>query len=208
MREGILTNRKLDEARREKRVERPEYDMGGVERQTLTRTRPACERPPLTMRERLARLARVVALTSLVALLVSPAFAAASRTELQASAAQTASGNSASFKISTIDHAVVGVDITAGSGTVSDFDLWLEVSDDGGTTWYPIAPNVVVIGSTRAAAWTTDLDDAYIVDSKASTTAETYLAQYPAISADYVRVRWTIAGTTPSLTFSVSLVGK
>lgn len=204
-----MTNRAMRETARDIKPRRPVYDMGDVETQSLTRARPAHERPPLLKRHpRLARVLRAFAALCVVALLVSPSWAAATRVELLASAAQTASSNSASFKISTIDHAVVGVDITAGSGTVSDFDLWLEVSDDGGTTWYPIAPDVVVVGSTRAATWTVDLDDAYIVDSKASTTAETYLAQFPAISADYVRVRWTLTGTTPSLTFSVSLVGK
>ena len=144
---------------------------------------------------------------------IVPAFGprprAADRIEMLASAAQTASGVSAAFKVSTFTQAVVGVDITAGSGTVADFDLWLECSDDGGTTWYAVAPNVVVTHSTRAASWTTDADDAYIVDSKATTTAEKYFAQFQTLSCDYVRLEWThTGGSSPSLTLSVSMVGK
>ncbi|HOC18440.1 MAG TPA: hypothetical protein PKK95_09240 [Vicinamibacterales bacterium] len=142
------------------------------------------------------------------AIALAPVQGAATRFALLASQAQTASANSSAVQVATITQAVVGIDITAGSGTVSDFDLWLEVSDDGGTSWYPLAPDVVIVDSTRAATWNVDADHAYIVDSKASTTAEKYLAVFKQVPADYVRLRWTLTGTTPSLTFSADMVGK
>ena len=133
-----------------------------------------------------------------------PAYAGVQRTELLPSAAQTASAASSGQQLSTIQQAIVGVDITAGSGTITDFDLWLECSDDGGTTWYRLVADHVVIDSTGADSQ----DQVNIVDNKTTTAAERYLAVYQVLPSDYVRVRWTLTGTTPSLTFSVSLVGK
>jgi hypothetical protein len=146
----------------------------------------------------------------LCALLLSvfPALAA-ERMEMIASTAITASGNSPAFKVSTIRSAILGVDFTAGSGTVADFDLWLDCSDDGGTTWFAFPPKSVTVDSTKVTTWTTDLDIAHVVNTKNSTTAEKYTGLYEFLPCDYVRVRYThTGGSTPSLTLSVSLVGK
>jgi len=132
----------------------------------------------------------------------------AERIELQASVQQNASGNSGQFSIPTMVQAILGVDVTAGSGTISDFDVWLEGSDDGGTTWYELPCDLVMKSSGTGTANTVAANQRNVVDSKTSTTAEKFVGIYKALPADVVRLRWILTGTTPTMTFSASLVGK
>jgi hypothetical protein len=150
---------------------------------------------------------RLLIWLGLLAFAVAPAFAAATRIELLASAEQTASSNSAAMRVSTIDHAVVTVEITAGSGTVV-FDCWLEASDDGGTSWYVLPADQVLESYTGATENTVSTNSGDIVDNKTTTAAASYVATYKDLSPDYIRVRWTLTGSTPALTFAVRLVGK
>lgn len=152
-----------------------------------------------------------------LALLVSQWFsatptlaAAASRTELVASAAQTATGNSGTFHYSTSTSLMVGVDITAVAGTTEQLDLWIQASDDYGTTWYDLpADYVLKAAPASATAGTVATAMRDIVDAKTTTTAEQFVAIYKSIPTDTIRVRWVISGTGgPSFTFSVSAVAK
>jgi hypothetical protein len=143
----------------------------------------------------------------IVALAVSSAFGAATRQEMVASAAFTASSNSASFSISTAVNLFVGVDITAASGTPV-LDLWLQGSDDGGTTWYDYPCDVQLKTSLTASEGTTSANVRSIVDNKTSTTAEQFMCEYKAVATDKIRLKWIISGTTPSFTFSASYVAK
>ena len=129
----------------------------------------------------------------------------AERIELVASAVQTASGNSAAFKVDTIKEAMVGVDITAGT-TVTALDIYLEGSDDGGTTWYELPCDVAMQTSGTATDNAARTNERDIVKSKASTTAEKFIGIYRNLAADYVRLRWIFTGT--NFTMSASLVGK
>lgn len=123
------------------------------------------------------------------------------RQEMVASATQTATGNSASFPVPTVSMISVGVDVTAEDMT--DFDAWLEGSDDGGTTWYPIPPNTRTVGSTRTT--TVDPTDCLIVASHAA-GAEKFWADYNHLATDRIRLAWSLTGT--DITFSASYVGK
>ena len=128
---------------------------------------------------------------------------AAGRDTLVASAAFTASGNSPSFPLTTATMLDVTVAITAGSGTVSDFDLWIEKSTDNGATWTRALADLIDANGTDV---TTPRSN--IVNNKASTAAETYGATYKHVPAALIRARWNLAGTTPSLTFSVTAAWK
>lgn len=77
------------------------------------------------------------------------------------------------------------VNCTAASGTSPNLVVSLEVSPDGGTTWYP---------SVAATALT--------AAGQKTITASVYTANTTPITRIY-RVKWTITGTTPSFTFSV-----
>ena len=100
----------------------------------------------------------------------------ATRTEMVASGAQTASGVSAGFSIPTAADVMIGIDCTTGS-SVTDFDLWLQASDDGGTTWYDY-PADLVLKSSSTGANSPTANTLLIVSSKASTTAEQFVGVF------------------------------
>lgn len=124
------------------------------------------------------------------------------RIELSASGAKTASGNTDSFKVSTITMAMVGVDITAVS-SVSDFTAFLQGSDDGGTTWYDLPADLIEEHDGGQSAGTIGSNDRDICDGITATGK--HVAIYKHLPCDYVRLAWYLSGT--SITFSASLVG-
>ena len=108
--------------------------------------------------------------------------------EVAASAARTTTGTSGNMRLNRHNGAVngqhrltLGVNITAASGTTPTLDLTVEWSFDGGTTF--------LVG---------DPADSFTQKTTTGTAAKAFEAK-----GDCYRVRWTIAGTTPSFTFSV-----
>lgn len=96
-----------------------------------------------------------------------------------ASAARTVSGNGASFNAAGA-HSLQGfLTATAASGTTPTLDVRLETSVDGGSTW------------TTVASFT-------------QLTAAGAQNRVFGPLGDLCRWAWTIAGTTPSFTFSIS----
>lgn len=102
-----------------------------------------------------------------------------------ASAARTATGNSGvlSFRGGDKTGLRAQLDVTAASGTSPTLDVTVQDTLDG-TNWNTI------MTFTQATATTREL--------KTLTTP----------FSDRLRVLWTIAGTTPSFTFSVAMSGK
>ncbi len=125
----------------------------------------------------------------------------AQRFELVASTTVTASGNTIGFAVPTLTMVLIGVDITAEDMT--DFDAWLEGSEDDGTTWYPLAPDRRTVASTRVT--TVEPTDCLIVASHAA-SAEKFSGEFKHLATDKVRLAWALTGT--DITFSASLVGK
>lgn len=152
------------------------------------------------------RLRALICLALLLAIV--PAHAAATRTELLASQALVASGNTAKFSVTTATQIVVGADVTAVSGTSPVLDLWLQVSDDGGTTWYDMPADFTLKTANAAAAGTFVAGGRDIVDAYGTASAADFLGVYKHLAADYVRLKWIISGTSPSFTMSVSMVAK
>lgn len=159
-------------------------------------------------------LAGAVLFAGLMAATIGPAFSASRRIELLASTQISSSSNSQSFQLSTAVFMSVGVDITAVSGTTPQLDLWLECSDDGGTTYYEV-PAARVLKSTRsasaapvAAANSVTINARDIVDAYTTAAAARFWADYPELPSDYCRLAWTVSGTTPLFTLSVSAVTK
>lgn len=128
------------------------------------------------------------------------------RFEMHASAAEVATGNSAWFSVPTLSMLAMGVDLTAISGAGATLSVWLQGSDDGGTTAYDIASDQRFESSTAATDITAALDKRNIVD--AETAVAKWMAIYKELPTDTVRLAWVISGTTPSITFSASAVGK
>lgn len=116
---------------------------------------------------------------------MSPVLRGTSVLALQASAAQTATGNGAGVETGEYKEALVTLNVTAASGTSPTCTVKLQTSDDGGTTWYDL-PN---------AAFT-------------AATAVTRQAIQVSIFGNLIRAAWTIGGTTPSFTFTVNALCK
>jgi hypothetical protein len=134
----------------------------------------------------------------------------AQRTEIIASSAFTANGNSAAFPIPTAEQLIVGVDVTAQSGTSPILTVFLQCSDDGGTTWYDMPVDLTLLSANTAATGTMSATaKRNIVDTLTGAAAVgQFLAVIKAAPTDTLRAKWIISGTTPSFTFSISMVAK
>lgn len=107
----------------------------------------------------------------------------------QASAAQTASGVSANLPVAGYRELLVAANVTAVAGTTPTLAFALDnLGADG--VWYTLwtSAAVTAVGQTVA-----------------------HLGVGAATNVAFgatVRLRWTISGTTPSFTFSASIIGK
>lgn len=129
--------------------------------------------------------------------------------ELFPSQAVTASVVGATIDVSGIKEMEVFPRITAGSGTLSALSLYLEGSDDGGTTFYELVADTVLKNTGLAADPTVNSAKRNIITETAIVTSETkWTAQYTRFP-DKVRVRIIITPTAaPSETVGVKAVGK
>lgn len=129
----------------------------------------------------------------------------ARRIELVASAVQSGSANSDAFSVATLTMGVVGVDITAITST-PDLDIWLQGSDDGGTTWYDLPYDQQLTSAAAAADLTANTHKRNINGTSSAAAVSKHAAVYKHLAADVVRLAWVL--TTGTITFSASLVGK
>jgi len=118
-----------------------------------------------------------------------PTQAAATTVLTQANAAQTVSGASANLPVAGYRELLVAANVTAVAGTTPTLTLVFDsLGADG--VWYTLwtSAAVTAVGQTVA-----HLGVGAATNVAFGTT---------------VRVRWTIGGTTPSFTFSLSMIGK
>jgi hypothetical protein len=135
---------------------------------------------------------------------------------LLASAAQTASGNGAWIDVDGAKELQVLVDLTAGSGTLSAFSLYLESSDDGVASFEILADtvfkNTLVSSPTVAEPTAIRTDKRNIIDGAVETAIIVIPTRWTAtyrVFGKKVRARWIITPTSsPSETFEVTAVGK
>jgi len=118
-----------------------------------------------------------------------PTQVAATTVLTQASAAQTANGMSANLPVAGFRELLVAANVTAVAGTTPTLTFALDsLGADG--VWYTLwtSAAVTAVGQTVA-----------------------HLGVGAATNVAFgatVRLRWTIGGTTPSFTFSASIIGK
>lgn len=124
-----------------------------------------------------------------------------------ASAAQTASGIGGGVDITpcvlfnaltTPEYDFAQVIVTAGSGTVTAWKVWLETSGDG-VNWAPLPSWSTVTFSGTATAGT------HLIVNETSLVTSGNASGFYSAPLTNVRARWTLTGTTPSETFSVIL---
>lgn len=108
---------------------------------------------------------------------------------LHPTAARTATGQGSSVDVRDVegDLAIV-LDSAAGTGTTPTLDAKLQDSDDGSTGWADVS------GATFTQVVGAAAQQKIVVDANAAKR--------------YVRVAYTIGGTTPSFTFSVNALGR
>lgn len=102
---------------------------------------------------------------------------------VQASGAQTASGNSSPIFSGDYKEGLLAINISAVTGTSPACQFALQVSD--GTNWFNI-PNVTISNQTAAGQVIVPVTN----------------------FGDQIRLAWTISGTTPSFTFSANFLAK
>jgi hypothetical protein len=157
-----------------------------------------------------SRSLTALALLLAAVLALSPAaWCATTRFELQTSSAQTATSNSGAIYVGGIKEVIIFFDCTASSGTGETLDVFLQASSDGGTNWYdlPFELGMVTDGDATETAGEINARDFVDLAADAACSGVKSVAKYM-IFGDYVRVKWFIAGTTPSYTFSVKAIGK
>ena len=108
----------------------------------------------------------------------------------QASAVYTASGGSGSITVPlAVEMLAVDANVTAASGTSPTLTFYLERQGSDGV-WYQVWASSAI---TAAGTASTSVGPGCTVG---------------AVLTGMVRLRWVIAGTTPSFTFSASMVGR
>jgi hypothetical protein len=115
---------------------------------------------------------------------------------------------SSTFQLSTATMMQAIVVLGTGSGTITDLDVWLEACNDAtdgvsGTNFCRVLADLIDANGTDVATPRSN-----IVNNKASTTAETYGAQYKHLPAGTYRFRWNLAGTTPSIPLTIQIGAK
>jgi hypothetical protein len=147
---------------------------------------------------------------AIAALFAAFTHAGTNRFELQAPITTGTSGNSAGVSVRDARELLVMVSCTASSGTGETLDMYLQTSLDGGTTWVDVPADVAEETSATVTEGTTTANKRDFFELAADDLCSTYLGatgKY-VVFGDYVRVKWIIAGTTPSYTFKVVVVAK
>ncbi len=104
--------------------------------------------------------------------------------------------------------ATLSVDITAISGTATPtMSVWLQGTDDDGTTWFDIPYDLQLVTTAPATADVTAITNKRNAVNGATAVGK-YVAIYKHLSYAAVRLAGAITGTTPSFTFSAVLSGK
>ena len=123
---------------------------------------------------------------------------------LLAQAAKVGPGNGVAVEIGNRRKLTAVVRIAAGSGTVTEFQVWIEGNLDG-TNWVEI-PCTRVIKSGIVAPGAASINQRDIVDETTLITADIYFGLLESHFST-IRTSWNIVGTTPSETFEVRVRG-
>lgn len=135
-----------------------------------------------------------------------PVHAGATRFELLASGAQTATAQGSAISTSGIREMLVFATCTA-SNTPTRLDVYLQSSSDGGTTWYDLPAEAQMLTGTAGTDITsTNVVRRNILDNVTTCASTQKAAAKYTVFGDLVRAAWVISGT--SFTISVKAVGK
>lgn len=134
---------------------------------------------------------------------------AAKRFEMVQATTQSAAGNSAAFTVATATLLMVGVDLTAVTGTPTDVGFWLQGSDDGGSTWYDLMLDAQMKTSTGVTNVQGSANQRNITGATPNTGTGKFTGSVYSLPTDTIRLAWAVAGgTAPTFSFSASAVCK
>ena len=125
------------------------------------------------------------------------------RYQLLSSIVLTGSGQTGAFDVAPGTYDLTAT-ISAASGTSQQLTLWLQQSDDGGTTWHDVILERRMDTSASAADPTVDSNKRNIFYQ--ATAALQTIARVT-ITSDKVRAKYILAGTSQQFTVSASLNG-
>ena len=127
---------------------------------------------------------------------------------LMSSAVLTATGNGTAVTLpfTDFDSALVGLSISASSGTTPTLDMYLQTTTDGGTTWFDVYHwTQQTTTTTNPAFVSVSCTDALrAVGTVGSKTIGANALGVPLLSPT-MRLAYTLTGTTPSFTTTVTL---
>jgi hypothetical protein len=153
------------------------------------------------------KLPKLRTLLALLMLLALPGFPARAtlydKIVVQASAAQTANGNSATVALpARASNLLCLVSITAGSGTATAFQIRLQGTEDDGATYYTLTPEFSSRDYDTTPGVGTQARD--FVSETAIKTSGKVAAHFKTLTKKF-RAQWTItAGSSPSETFEIN----
>lgn len=136
------------------------------------------------------------------------------RFDILASGAQTATAQGGAIPVAGIKAMAVSVDVTSASGTLT---VYLQTSNDGGTTWFDLPYETCAVLAATAAEGThsspaiatgsgVNQPGARNIINVMTATAKA-LAKYSAFG-DLIRPAWVISGGSATFTFSVKAIGE
>jgi hypothetical protein len=154
-------------------------------------------------------LKRSRVLTFLLALLLAaaaPAFAGSTQPfDIQPIGTQTASSGGTGINVAGLTELLVYAKCT-GSSAPTTLDLYLQSSDDGGTTWYDLPAEVAMLTDGDASETAAVANKRDVFDGVSTCASPVQAVGRYRNFGGYVRARWFITGT--SFTFGVKAVGK
>lgn len=122
---------------------------------------------------------------------------------------KTATGTGATtvLPITDFNGLVAKLTVANVSGTSPTLDLYLQTSDDGGTTWYDVWRATQITANTTNPHWAAvgSQDSSRAIATVGSKTISANSVGVPLLS-NVVRVAYTIGGTTPSFDYTLTLI--
>jgi hypothetical protein len=130
---------------------------------------------------------------------------------LVASGARIASGGSGAIEIPVdLTDILLILKSTAGSGTTTTLDVAVENTPDDGTTWVPALKFTQIVVASPVITLVKAFKSSRTAEAGVEITAARTGAAVSGntILTRKIQIYWTIAGTNPSFTFTVFLIGK
>jgi len=128
------------------------------------------------------------------------------RLQFLSSVTLSSSGQTPAFSVGDVKQGAVTLTITSATGTTPTLTMFLQESDDGGTTWYDVAAARTQKTTASGTEESATLDDRNICTDAA--VAGYFRAHYDSLDSDYYRLKYVIGGTGPQFVVTASLNAK